>query len=79
MHFAFSARMLRLGTDQCIVQTVMVVLAMVMPDETSSRFPHRPFAVQIRLRGGSFTEATPASASVLRNSAVKQRIAIMYE
>jgi hypothetical protein len=30
MHFAFAARMLRLGTYQCIVQTLVVALAMVI-------------------------------------------------
>src|SRR5499427_802583 len=37
MHFAFAAPMLR--TDQCIVQTLVVALAMVMRHEFSSRFP----------------------------------------
>ena len=36
MHFAFTARTLRLGTDQCIVQTLVVALAMVLRDEFSS-------------------------------------------
>jgi hypothetical protein len=35
MHFAFVARMLRLGTDQCIGQTLVVALAMVMRQEES--------------------------------------------
>src|SRR5215470_602585 len=91
MHFAFAARMLRLGTDQCIVQSLVVALAMVMRHEFSSRFPHAlspnkiirskhdslivrtnrsACAFKLGLRGGSFTEATPASASRLRNSAV---------
>src|SRR6516225_5803582 len=46
MHFAFAARMLRLETDQCIVQTLVVALAMVMRHEFSSRFPHRALAKQ---------------------------------
>src|SRR6516164_11008083 len=46
MHFAFVACMLRLGTDPCIVQTLVVALAMVMRHEFSSRFPHRPLAEQ---------------------------------
>ena len=41
-----AARILRLGTDQCIVQTLVVALAMVMRHEFSSRFPHRALAEQ---------------------------------
>jgi hypothetical protein len=40
------ARMLRLGTDQCIGQTLVVALAMVMRHEFSTRFPHRALAEQ---------------------------------
>jgi hypothetical protein len=29
IHFAFAARMLKLGTDQCIVRTLVVALAIV--------------------------------------------------
>src|SRR5262249_12564700 len=46
MHFAFCARMLRLGTDQCIIQTLVVALVTVMRHEFRSRFPHRPLAEQ---------------------------------
>ena len=46
MHFAFAARMLRLGTDQRIVQPLVVALAMVMRHEFSSRFPHRALTEQ---------------------------------
>jgi hypothetical protein len=46
MHFAFVTRMLRLGTDQCIVQTLVVALAMVMRHQFSSRFPHRALPEQ---------------------------------
>jgi len=35
MHFAFAARTLRLGTDQRILQTLVVALAMVMRHEFS--------------------------------------------
>src|SRR6266478_2257388 len=46
MHFALGARMLRLGTYQCIGQTLVVALAMVMRHEFSTRFPHRALAEQ---------------------------------
>src|SRR5262249_55872206 len=36
-------------------------------------------AFKLGLRGGSFTDATPASASRLRKLGRKQRIAIMHE
>jgi len=39
MHFAFVACMLRLGTDQCIVQTLVVALAVVMRHETRTGGP----------------------------------------
>ena len=84
MHFACGDRMPRVRTDQCIVQTLVIALAMIMRDELGSRFayrtlaeqdhplqtrfldrPHKPFSVG--MRGGSFTEATPVSASIFRN------------
>ena len=34
------------GTDQCIVQTLVVAFAMVMRNELGCRFPHRPLAEQ---------------------------------
>ena len=40
MHFAFAARMLRLGTDQCIVQTLVVALAMGDAIAESKVVPH---------------------------------------
>lgn len=46
MRFAFAAGMLRLGTDQCIGQTLVVALVVVMRHEFSSRFPHRALAEQ---------------------------------
>src|ERR1700720_3955451 len=46
MHFTLGARTLRLGTDQCIGQTLVVALAMVMRHEFSTRFPHRALAEQ---------------------------------
>ena len=33
-------------TDQCILQTLVVALGMIMRDEFGNRFPHRPFAEQ---------------------------------
>jgi hypothetical protein len=46
MHFAFAARMLRLGTDPCIGQTLVVALATVMRREFSRRILHRALAEQ---------------------------------
>src|SRR5262249_18152573 len=50
--------MLRLGTDQCIVQTLMIALVMIMRYEFSSRFPHRSLAEQDHpLQAGSLDRA----------------------
>src|SRR5215472_2140411 len=46
LYFANAACMLRLGTDQCVVQTLVVALTMVMHHEFNSRFPHRALTEQ---------------------------------
>ena len=44
MHCALEDRRSWVRTDQCLLQTWVVALGMIMRDEFGSRFPHRPFA-----------------------------------
>ena len=62
MDFAFAASMLTLGTDQCIGQSLVVTLPMVMRHEFSSCFSHQRAA---KIKGLAVLLARPIESAFL--------------